>query len=396
MNRTQTSVLVISAVMIAWAIPVDAQTSQTIERVSKQFIQANDANRDGKLSLDEFPRRIRSKFGMVDTDKDGLVSAKEDAEYRAGRSRSGQANQRDAKRPRQNDASRIERDIVYATVNDRDLLLDLYLPNRAEMAKETNLKEGLLPVIVWIHGGGWKGGGKGSGGRARGAVDRGYALVDVEYRLSGEAIFPAQIQDCKASIRWIRANARKYGLDPKRIGVMGSSAGGHLVALLGTSADTDEFDTDANSGHSSQVQAVCDLWGPTDLLQMDAQNLPGARWTHDSPESPESRLVGGPIQKEPHRSLAVRANPIGYIHKSEGLAPFLLVHGDSDLSVPPGQSQLLHDALKRAGADVTLRFVKNGGHGLKGGEMTPEELFKVCIAFFDKHLQPAESPSPTR
>jgi dipeptidyl aminopeptidase/acylaminoacyl peptidase len=171
---------------------------------------------------------------------------------------------------------------------------------------------------------------------------------------------------------------------------MGRSAGGHLVAFLGTSGDTDEFDTDSNAGHSSRVQAVCDLWGPTDLLQMDAHNLEGARLIHDSPESPESRLVGGPIQKEPYRSLAVKANPIKYITKGQDLPPFLIVHGDSDLSVPPHQSQLLYDALIKAEGDATLSFVKKGGHGLKGGDMSYKELLDVSIAFFDKHLKPTK------
>ena len=281
----------------------------------------------------------------------------------------------------------VERDIVYATVNGRDLPLDLYLPEKGTESTESNVNDKLRPVIVWIHGGGWRNGGKGNGGRARGAVDRGYALVDVEYRLSGEAIFPAQVQDCKAAIRWVRANAKKYALDPDRIGVIGSSAGGHLAAFLGTSGDTAEFDTESNAGHSSRVQAVCDLWGPTDLLQMDAHSLKGSRLIHDSPESPESRLVGGPIQEEPYRSVAVRANPITYIGKADDLPPFLIVHGNADLSVPPHQSQLMYDAIKKAGGDVTIRFVKNGGHGLKGGDMSPEELLGLSVEFFDRHLK---------
>ena len=216
--------------------------------------------------------------------------------------------------------------------------------------------------------------------------ERGYALVDVEYRLSHEALFPAQVQDCKAAIRWIRANAGKYGLDPERIGVAGRSAGGHLSAFLGTTGNIDEFNTEANAKYSSRVQAVCDLWGPTDLLQMDAHNLEGARWIHDDPGSPESRLVGGALQEEPFRSLAAKANPVKYVTKDA--PPFLIVHGDSDLSVPPHQSQLLYDALKKAGVEATLRFVKGGGHGLRDGDMSDEELFKTMADFFDRHLKP--------
>jgi len=384
----------IAAVLLggtALAFRANAQTSKTIEKATEEFIEANDINDDGKLSIDEFPERIRRKFDKVDTDNDGLVSAKENKAYRASRSSGKKRKERNAERRTERDGdTRIERDIVYATVNGRDLLLDLYISEKVLKPADAKHKDKLLPVIVWIHGGGWKGGSKGSGGIARGAVDRGYALIDVEYRLSGEAIFPAQFQDCKAAVRWVRANSHKYGLNPKHIGVMGRSAGGHLVAFLGTSGDTDEFDTDSNAGHSSRVQAVCDLWGPTDLLQMDAHNLEGARLIHDSPESPESRLVGGPIQKEPYRSLAVKANPIKYITKGQDLPPFLIVHGDSDLSVPPHQSQLLYDALIKAEGDATLRFVKKGGHGLKGGDMSYKELLDVSIAFFDKHLKPTK------
>ena len=238
----------IAAVLLggtALAFRANAQTSKTIEKATEEFIEANDINDDGKLSIDEFPERIRRKFDKVDTDNDGLVSAKENKAYRASRSSGKKRKERNAERRTERDGdTRIERDIVYATVNGRDLLLDLYISEKVLKPADAKHKDKLLPVIVWIHGGGWQGGSKGSGGIARGAVDRGYALIDVEYRRSGESIFPAQFQDCKAAVRWVRANSHKYGLDPKHIGVMGRSAGGHLVAFLGTSGDTDEFDTD--------------------------------------------------------------------------------------------------------------------------------------------------------
>jgi acetyl esterase/lipase len=246
-----------------------------------------------------------------------------------------------------------------------------------------------MPVIVWIHGGGWRNGSKNAGSRARGMLERGYAVVDVGYRLSGEAIFPAQVEDCKAAVRWVRASAAKYGFDPDRIGAWGSSAGGHLVAFLGTAGDVEEFSTKTNAQYSSRVQAVCDWFGPTDLLQMDEHMLEGSRLVHNEPGSPESLLVGGPIQEEPYKSLAGKADPITYVTKDD--PPFLIMHGDKDMLVPLHQSELLLDALKKAGVGASLHVVKGGGHGLRGGKETPEELFQMVADFFDKHLK---APKP--
>jgi len=272
--------------------------------------------------------------------------------------------------------AKLERDIVYSKVGDRELLLDLCLP-----AKRT----APVPVIVWVHGGGWRNGRKNAGSRARGMLDRGYAVVDVGYRLSGEAIFPAQVEDCKAAVRWIRANATKYGFDPNRIGAWGSSAGGHLVAFLGTSGDAKEFDTETNAQYSSRVQAVCDWFGPTDFLQMDEHMIESGRLIHNQPGSPESLLVGGPIQKEPYKSLVHKANPIKYVTEDD--PPFFIMHGDKDKLVPLHQSELLLDALKKAKVPASLYVVRGGGHGLRGGKETPEQLFEMVADFFDKYLK---------
>jgi len=271
----------------------------------------------------------------------------------------------------------LMRDIVYAQVGDRKLLLDLCLPVKRSTP---------LPVIIWVHGGGLRNGSKNAGSRARGMIEKGYAVVDIDYRLSGEAIFPAQVEDCKAAVRWIRANADKYGLDPYRIGAWGSSAGGNLVAFLGTTGDVKEFDTEINAHYSSRVQAVCDWFGPTDFLQMDKHSLEGSRLVHDAPGSPESLLVGGPIQEEPYKSIVNKANPITYVATDD--PPFLIMHGDKDMLVPLHQSELLLDALKKAGVNASLYVVKGGGHGLRGGEESPEKLFEMVAEFFDRQFRP--------
>ena len=194
-----------------------------------------------------------------------------------------------------------------------------------------------------MHGGAWRGGSKERNPALR-FLDKGYAVAGINYRLSQHALFPAQIQDCKAAIRWLRTHAPQYGCDGNRVGVWGSSAGGHLVALLGTTGDVPTFDTGPNLTVSSRVQAVCDWFGPTDFLRMN--DVLGAM-DHDAADSPESRLVGGPIQE--NREAVVRANPISYITFDD--PPFLIMHGDQDQLVPPNQSELLYHALQEAGVD---------------------------------------------
>jgi acetyl esterase/lipase len=170
--------------------------------------------------------------------------------------------------------------------------------------------------------------GRGPGVRQAG---RGYAVACIGYRLSGEAIFPAQIEDCKAAVRWLRAHAAAYGLVPDRIGATGHFAGGHLASLLGTTGNIRAFEKGDHLEQSSRVQAVCALSGPTDLLQMDAHALPDAPFRHDTPNSPESRLIGGASQENPEK--VARANPIRYVGKDS--PPFLLIQGDRDPLVPP-------------------------------------------------------------
>ena len=346
MRGRRTTLFVVIVLVVSMCTEAKAtESGDAIGNKAEEFFRKNDRNKDGQLSLDELPGSVR----RLDRSPEARIPS----------------------------GTKVERDIVYAQVGEKKLLLDLYLPYKTI---------GSVPVIVWVHGGGWLGGSKGTGGRARPMLNRGFAVVDVGYRLSGEAIFPAQVEDCKAAVRWVRANAAKYGLDPERIGAWGSSAGGHLVAFLGTAGDVREFDTNINGEYSSRVQAVCDWFGPTDFLQMDKHSLEGSLLIHDAPNSPESLLVGGPIQEEPYRSLARKANPITYVTKDD--PPFLIMHGDKDMLVPLHQSQLLYDALKKADVDATLYVIKGAGHGLGGGEKSSEELFEMAAAFFDKHLKP--------
>lgn len=274
-------------------------------------------------------------------------------------------------RPEVPAGTRVYPDVSYVTGGHELQKLDLYLPEQGEN----------LPLILWIHGGAWRSGGKEQlqSSQLLDLLADGYAVASVDYRLSQHAIFPAQIQDCKAAVRWLRAHAERYGLDPDRFGAWGPSAGGHLAALLGTAGDAGEFETGENLNYSSRVQAVADFFGPTDFLQMDAHRLPEGL-VHGLPDSPEAYLVGGPI--EVNRDKVAQANPINYI--SEDDPPFLIVHGDADPLVPHHQSELLADALKKAGVPAVFYTVKGGRHG---GFHDPK-VQQLVKDFFDEHLKP--------
>ena len=239
------------------------------------------------------------------------------------------------------------RDLAYVSGGHERQKLDLYLPPAA----------GPLPLIVWIHGGAFRMGSKQDRVPFE-MLDQGYAIASLNYRLSQHARFPAQIEDCKAAVRWLRAHAGTYGLDPSRFASWGESAGGHLAAMLGTAGHERSFEVGEHLEHSSRVQAVLDFFGPTDFLQMDAHRLPEGM-VHDTADSPESQLVGGAIQEHP--AEVARANPATYVTRDA--PPFLIIHGDRDPLVPYHQSTLLADALKAAGVPVTFYTVVGAGHG---------------------------------
>ncbi len=246
---------------------------------------------------------------------------------------------------------------------ERTLKLDLYMPEKLD---------GRAPLVVWIHGGGWQGGTKNVMPLGR-LIPMGYAVASIEYRLSREAVFPAQLEDCKAALRWLKRHADEYGYRADRIGVWGASAGGHLAALLGVTGGCND---DAHEA-MCEVQAVVDFFGPTDLLRMDDEE---SDIVHNAPDSPESKLIGAPIQER--KDLADKANPIHYIQPGNTLPPFLIVHGDQDRLVPLGQSRLLYEALHKNGATVELVVMEGQGHVF----FEDEELNRRIDAFLQCHL----------
>lgn len=256
-----------------------------------------------------------------------------------------------SKQHRLPDDAVVHRDIAYVPDGHERHKLDLYLPASGDN----------FPLVIWIHGGAFRRGSKEPNEMdipPFACVAQGIALASINYRLSQHAIFPAQIEDCKTAVRWLRAHANQYNLDPTRFIAWGPSAGGHLAAMLGTTGNMTAFDVGEHLQVSSKVQAVVDYFGPTDFLQMDAQRLPDGM-VHNPADSPESMLVGGPIQETPDKVAA--ANPITYV--TSEAPPFLVVHGDRDPLVPYQQSQLLVEALQKAGVDVTFYLVAGGEHG---------------------------------
>lgn len=261
-------------------------------------------------------------------------------------------------------------EIEYGRVGSRALLATAYRPDVPA--------DEIVPAIVWIHGGAFRAGDRhGDAELCRQIARRGFACLSIDYRLSGEAIFPAAIQDCKCAVRYLRANAARLGIAPDGIGAWGPSAGGHLAALLGTSAGVAEFEGDSGwAGYSSAVKAVCDWFGPTDFLQMSA--FP-SDMDHDAADSPESEFIGGPIQMHPDR--AGKANPITYV--SQSTPPMFIAHGKLDRLVPFNQSELLHAALVAHQVEVIFEPLEHAGHGGAGFE-ADGDLFERCIAFFER------------
>jgi acetyl esterase/lipase len=257
----------------------------------------------------------------------------------------------------------VIKDLAYAPVSPAQRL-DLYLPARTGRA---------VPLVINIHGGAFAYGDKADEVVNVARLTReGYAVASLNYRLSGEARFPAGVQDVKAAVRWLRGNAARYGLDPGRFAAWGSSAGGHLASMLGvTGWQSTELDDPALgfADRSSAVQAVVAWYAPSDFLAMDRQNLdpggcPGVPLVHALPGSPESRWLGGAIEE-----VADRARAASVVHRlrdvpdaADRIPPFYLVHGDADCSVPRGQSMELADELRRAGVPVDLHLVPGAMH----------------------------------
>jgi acetyl esterase/lipase len=289
----------------------------------------------------------------------------------------------------------LSTDHVYSSAYGKKLLADVYLPQGVKKK---------LPVILWLHGGGWRlGDRKLAPDLSRFFAECGFAMISIEYRLSTEAIFPAQVIDVKTAIRWTRSVAGEFPFDEGRIGLWGSSSGGHLAACAALTGQN-EFGGEEHSEFSNSVQAVVDGYGPTDFSRMDAARLapeqPGTdresaavqkqKRTGDA-DSFESLLIGAPVSASPQ--AVQRANPITYMHP--GAPPFLILHGQADMLVPWQQSWLLFEALRAAENDATLMLLEKLGHGfLNNSALDTADHGRVTL-HSSRTVSPDPAPGPS-
>lgn len=269
-------------------------------------------------------------------------------------------------------AAKVQSDVIYSRAGGEELKMDVFFP--------TNLAGRKLPVVLYVHGGGWQTGTKSMLSMMAGPSEllrRGYLVVAMNYRLAPQHKFPAMIEDVKCAVRYLRAHARDFNLDPARIGAMGDSSGGHLVALLGLTDASAGFEGEGWPKQSSRVQAVVDLYGPTEFANGNS-NFITLKLIQDA--------FGATNTTDP---ILIKANPVTYV--SRRAPPFLILHGDRDNLVDLQQSAELDARLKAVGADSTFVVITNLAHGYVplGLKASPnnEELSTLIADFFDRKLR---------
>lgn len=264
--------------------------------------------------------------------------------------------------------------INYAGNNEVHHMMDIYLPDQGSK---------IFPVVITVYGSAWLANDKKGSKYIKKSLiqpllNSGFAVVSINHRSSTDAIFPAQIHDVKAAIRFIRANTKQYQFDSSFIGITGSSSGGHLSAMAGTTSFNKEMEGEVGPHleFESHVDAVVDWFGPTDFLIMD---LCGSKLVHDDVKSPESKLIGGAIQE--NKAKARAANPMTYIN--DKTPPFLIIHGMVDLTVPYCQSKTFKMALDSARVENRLISIRDGAHGKN---VFKKEIQEEMVSFFEDKL----------
>jgi len=267
----------------------------------------------------------------------------------------------------------IEADLIYREVEG-------HLPLRLDVYHLSGTPAKPRPAVIFIHGGAWQWGDK-QPCRLEGLCEHGYVVVSITYRFSSEAPFPAMLEDCRAAVRWVRENAETYHIDPDRIGVVGVTAGGHLAALLGTTADREGG---GEAAAQEKVQAVLIFSAPTDLLGFQAvvEEDPDRFRRNSKGELPTvavEKLLGGTLKEK--AELAAAASPVTHVSAED--PPFFIAHATGDPLVPVEQALALHAALSEVGVDAALRVWSGSGHGVISGEVAHE-----AKEFLDRILQP--------
>lgn len=263
------------------------------------------------------------------------------------------------------DTVTFERNVVFARPGGVPLELNLAQPKEGK---------GPFPAVVCIHGGGFRAGKRESYDKlCLTLAARGYVAVTITYRLAPADRFPAAVQDCKAAVRWVRANAARLHVDPARIAALGGSAGGHLAQFLGVTADVPEFEGAENPGFSSAVAGVVNYYGPSDLTQSYGKSVDAAEVL--------PLFFGGDLST--HRAAHVRGSPLNWA--TPHAAPTIILHGTDDKYVNYEQGLWMRDRLKQCGVDVELFTLEGAGHGFKGADAEKAEA--AALAWLDRHFQ---------
>ncbi|MHC4399389.1 MAG: alpha/beta fold hydrolase [Planctomycetota bacterium] len=369
-------ILATLAIGLAAAAYAAEQEKRQPRRPPGDFLErmrANDKDGDGKISRAEAPDQMKKFFDRIDADGDGFVD-EDELKKLAERFRGKRPAAKPSRRkpgPRKPiavpEGVELQTDIAYREGSEK-WRLDLAMPKEP--------RDGARPAIVFVHGGGWRSGDKG-GGQWRSLpleyAAKGYVCISVNYRLTDEAPFPACVEDVKCAVRWLRANAREHGVDPKRVGAYGNSAGAHLVAMLGLVGPDAGLEGDGpHADQSSLVQAVCCSATPTDFTSWGGQR--------DNSFLKRGLLAG------PEATFDERVKKVSPIcHVRADAPPFLVVHGTGDRTVPIGQGDRFVEALKKAGAkDVTYMRYEGDGHGVFG--QRSGETYPAMEKFFARTL----------
>jgi acetyl esterase/lipase len=265
----------------------------------------------------------------------------------------------------------VIRDVPYANDNNPAHRLDLYVPLSGPLLTGR-------PLVIFVHGGGWEAGDK-KDSPALLLTRFGFVAASLNYRLSKEAQYPAQLEDCEKALAWLRKHSREYGINPRKIGIWGHSAGAHLAALVGLKS------AGLKPGAPESVQAVSIWAAPTDFLTFASQSQPDNNLHPDSATGPIARLLGGTPKDAPDKAKA--ASPVTWV--KAGVPPFLIIHGDVDDLVPVQQSKELYDKLQQVNAPVDLDIIKGQNHDLRA-----KEALEEAIRFVDKYLKPHFFPAP--
>jgi len=303
------------------------QANKSQDKIIHRIIARQDTNKDGKISRNEFKWR-EVVFDRLDSNEDGYLDKQELLASKQG----------------SNAPKGVKKysDIVYANIDGKDLKLDIYVPEKSSNP----------PLLIWIHGGAWRMGSKANINRAfLGLTKHGFAVASIDYSLLGLPGLLKIVYECKAAVRFLRANAQKYGFNAKKIGVGGSSAGGQLVLLLGTSGGISKLEGKLgdNLKQSSSVQAVVDFFGPSDFVAM-----------------------------------AKMLSPVTYVDQND--PPLLIYHGSEDSTVPVEQGIIIDREYRKKKLESTLYIIKGAGHGFKRNELPNDKANTEMAAFFTKHL----------